>query len=69
MDSIEKAKIRIEHWLKHNQDHLREYEEFAQELEKAGKKETAEHIRNMVTLFAQGDKNLQLALETLALPR
>ena len=69
MDSIEKAKIRIEHWLKHNQDHLREYEEFAQELEKAGKKETAEHIRNMATLFAQGDKSLQLALETLALPK
>ena len=69
MDSIEKAKIRIEHWLRHNQDHLREYEEFAQELEKAGKKQPAEHIRNMATLFAQGDKSLQLALETLALDK
>lgn len=67
MDFSEKARIRIEHWIKHNEDHLNEYEEFAKELDKAGKKETASHIRNMATLVAQGDKSLQLALETLAL--
>ena len=66
MDYLEKARIRIEHWIKHNEDHLREYEEFAKELEKAGKKETADHIRNMAVLVAQGDKSLQLALKTLA---
>jgi len=69
MDFSEKASIRIEHWIKHNEDHLNEYEEFAKELDKAGKSETAGHIRNMATLMAQGDKSLQLALETLALPK
>ena len=69
MDFSEKIKIRIDHWIKHNEDHLREYEELAKELDKAGKKETADHIRNMAILVAQGDKSLQLALETLALPK
>ena len=30
MDFQEKAKIRIEHWLSHNESHVKEYEEFMQ---------------------------------------
>ena len=37
MDIIEKAKIRLEHWIHHNEHHGEDYEAFAEELEKAGK--------------------------------
>jgi len=36
MESIEKAKIRIDHWIDHNKDHLQEYEAVAVELESVG---------------------------------
>jgi hypothetical protein len=66
MDSLEKTRMRVEHWLRHNEDHLQEYEKLAAELEKSGKKETADHIRDMITLVTQGDKCLQLAFESLS---
>ena len=51
MDFAEKAKIRIEHWIRHNEDHLREYEEFAKELDEAGNNDSADHIRNMLGIL------------------
>ncbi len=39
MDVIEKAKIRIEHWIRHNKDHLEAYKAFARELEAADRME------------------------------
>ncbi len=36
MEFKEKAKIRVEHWLEHNEKHYDEYINFAKELEKNG---------------------------------
>ncbi len=36
MDFKERAKIRIEHWLEHNEKHYDEYLNFARELEENG---------------------------------
>ena len=33
MNFAEKARIRMEHWINHNLDHLEDYEAFAGELE------------------------------------
>ena len=33
MDFIEKTKVRLEHWISHNEHHLEEYEMFAKQLE------------------------------------
>ena len=41
MDSVKKARIRLQHWISHNADHLEEYEELVKELEKHGKIESA----------------------------
>jgi len=60
-----KATIRIEHWKKHNEDHLEEYETFARELEAAGKNESARHIRQMATLMAESNEYLRRALKAL----
>ncbi|MGD9162356.1 MAG: hypothetical protein PVG39_28360 [Desulfobacteraceae bacterium] len=65
MDSNEKAKMRIEHWRKHNHSHIEEYEAFASELETTGKGESAGYIREMAALIAQSNEKLGKALEKL----
>jgi hypothetical protein len=58
----EKAKIRIEHLMKHTTDHLKEYEQFATELENAGIKDSARHLREMAVLTARSAECLDNAL-------
>ena len=65
MDFLEKAKIRMEHWIGHNDRHQEEYEIFSQELEEAGKKKSAEHIREMMELTAKTADCLRNALKAL----
>ena len=65
MDVIEKAKIRIEHWIHHNEHHGEEYEMFAEQLEDAGKSESAGHIREMVKIISKSTDCLKNALDSL----
>ena len=65
MDFQEKVRVRIEHWIRHNEDHLQEYEELAGELDQAGENESAKHITNMVALVEESNQYLRRALETL----
>lgn len=65
MESIEKAKIRLEHWITHNEHHYEEYETFADQLEKAGKAESAKYVREMMTLTNQSTACLKEALKRL----
>jgi predicted DNA-binding protein len=65
MDFLEKAKIRMEHWIGHNDQHQEEYENFARELEKAGKKKSAEYIREMIELTAKTADCLSNAVKAL----
>ena len=48
MESIEKAKIRLEHWITHNEHHYEEYETFADQLEESGKADSAKYVREMM---------------------
>ena len=65
MDFNEKAKIRIEHWIHHNEHHGEEYEMFAEQLEDAGKTESAEHIREMIRIISKSTDCLKSALNAL----
>ena len=65
MDFIEKAKIRIEHWITHNDHHAEEYDLFADQLEDAGKRESAKYIREMKKLAEQSNEYLRKALSSL----
>jgi len=65
MDFIEKAKIRLEHWITHNDHHQEEYEMFAEQLEGANKKESAEHLREMISLSSKSTACLREALKAL----
>jgi len=65
MDFQQKAKIRIERWLEHSHHHIEEYEAFARELEREGKKEAADRIRDMIRLTGEADHKLKEVLELI----
>ncbi len=65
MDFVEKAKIRLGRWITHNHHHQEEYAIFAEQLEEAGKKESAESVRNMMELNEKSTECLRKALKAL----
>jgi hypothetical protein len=65
MDFIEKAKIRLEHWITHNDHHQEEYEMFVEQLEQADRNESAKFIREMVELNSKSNECLRKALQAL----
>ncbi|MBW1935595.1 MAG: hypothetical protein JRI79_12895 [Deltaproteobacteria bacterium] len=66
MEFAEKARLRLEHWITHNDHHLEEYEMFADQLEEAGRIESARHVREMIELTAKSTESLRRALKALA---
>jgi len=65
MDFVEKASVRLNHWIAHNESHQKEYEEFAAQLEEAGKTASAVQIREMVALSKKSNECLRQALTAL----
>ena len=65
MEFVEKAQVRLNHWIAHNDSHQEEYERFAAELEEAGKRASAGQIREMVALSKRANDCLRKALEAL----
>ena len=65
MDFVEKALVRLNHWIAHNDSHQEEYEKFAAELEEAGKTASALQIREMVALSKRSHECLRKALKAL----
>jgi hypothetical protein len=65
MEMIEKAKIRLEHWITHNDHHQEEYEMFVEQLESHGKMESAGHIRKIRALTVEATEHLRKALAAL----
>jgi hypothetical protein len=65
MDILEKAKIRMESWIKHNEHHKEEYEMLADELEAAGKTQSTAHVREMTDLMKKSNECLRNALKYL----
>jgi len=65
MDFVEKALVRLNHWIAHNENHQGEYERFAAQLEEAGKTASALQIREMVALSKKSNECLRKALTAL----
>jgi hypothetical protein len=65
MEFVEKAKIRLEHWIHHSEDHHQEYVSFAKELEDAGKIESARHLKDMISLTTRSTECLKKAMKAL----
>jgi len=65
MEFVEKAKIRLDHWITHNDHHHEEYDLFAEQLEDAGKRDSAKAIREMIALSVKSNDCLRDALKNL----
>ena len=65
MDFKEKAKIRLQSWITHNDHHQEEYEMFAEQLEEANRTDSAKHIREMIELNSKSIECLRQALKAL----
>jgi hypothetical protein len=65
MEFIDKARIRLDHWIHHSEDHYQEYVSFAKELEEAGKIESARHLKDMVSLSVRSTECLKEAMKAL----
>ncbi len=65
MDFIEKTRIRLEHWITHNDHHQEQYELLVEQLETAGKNESSEHVREMIKMMVKSNECLRNALKTL----
>jgi hypothetical protein len=65
MEFTEKARMRLEHWLSHNEHHLTEYRGFAEQLENAGQRESAAHIREMMDHTVRSTECMRKALRAL----
>ncbi|MDB9822507.1 hypothetical protein OAC89_02295 [Deltaproteobacteria bacterium] len=65
MEFVEKAKVRLDHWIHHSDHHNEEYEMFADQLEEAGKTESANYIREMIELTSKCTECLKNALRAL----
>ena len=66
MEFLEKAQVRLNHWLAHNESHRAEYQKLAAELDGAGKTASAKQVREMVALSERSDECLRKALDGLA---
>lgn len=65
METLKKARIRLEHWITHNDHHENEYALFAENLEKAGFNTAAAEVRRMIELNAGCNDCLRKALAAL----
>ena len=65
MEFVEKSRIILERWMSHSDHHLEEYEAFADELEGAGKAESAKAVREMAELTSKNTECLKRALKAL----
>ena len=65
MEFVEKARIKLEHWMTHSDNHREEYERFARELQQAGQTASADHVREMIDLAAKSSECLRKALRAL----
>jgi hypothetical protein len=66
MDFPERAKIRIEHWIKDNESHIAQYGQLVEQLEAAGMQAGGGHIREMIACTAKGSASLREALKAIA---
>jgi len=65
VNEIEKLRHLIEHWLEHNEEHAKVYEEWAQRAESFGKPQTARLLKDIASGTRAIDKLLKEAKKSL----
>ena len=62
MNEIEKSRIRLKHWVDHNEDHLKGYEDVAALLEQEGLPEAAARVRQGIEMTSKANDEFRSAL-------
>ncbi len=65
MDDIEKSRVRLKHWIDHNFDHIKGYEEVAQLLAEKGFSDAAASVRSAAKAISAANAEFEKALECL----
>ncbi len=68
MDDIEKSSVRLIHWIEHNLEHLKGYNEVAEILERDGFTSASDRIRRGVKLIEAANEEFETALAGLSAP-
>jgi Arc/MetJ-type ribon-helix-helix transcriptional regulator len=68
MDDIEKSRVRLIHWIEHNLEHLKGYNEVAEILERDGFTSASDRIRRGVKLIEAANEEFETALAGLSAP-
>jgi hypothetical protein len=68
MDDIEKSRVRLMHWIEHNLEHVKGYNDVAQILQRAGFNSASEKIRHGVKLIEAANEEFATALAGLSAP-
>lgn len=68
MDDIEKSRVRLTHWIEHNLEHVKGYNEVAQILQRDGFHSASEKIRRGVKLIEEANEEFETALAGLSAP-
>ena len=65
MNELEKIAIRLKHWIGHNLEHVKSYEEVAQVLIGLGLEDASLKIRRAVELSSEANQSFQEALSSI----
>jgi hypothetical protein len=68
MDDIQKSRVRLTHWIEHNEEHQKGYEEVERVLETQGATAAAARIRQGIALVEAANKEFHGALGLLPVP-
>ncbi len=62
MDEIEKIAIRLKHWIGHNLEHVKAYEDVARKILDLGLAEASDDINQAIELSSRANEKFQSAL-------
>ncbi|HCX90635.1 MAG: hypothetical protein COW04_11780 [Deltaproteobacteria bacterium CG12_big_fil_rev_8_21_14_0_65_43_10] len=55
-NELKKLAVLLNHWIKHNEDHVKEYREWAEKVYKQGLKEVAHNLKTAADLILQSNE-------------
>lgn len=68
MEEMKKLSIVIEHWIEHNQNHLGEYQKWAQRAGELGLGQVRAEIEEVIKTSTQSNHHLEKALKLIKSP-
>ncbi|MCL5122957.1 MAG: hypothetical protein M1511_00370 [Deltaproteobacteria bacterium] len=65
MDELEKIAIRLNHWIGHNLEHVKGYEDVALKMADLGLIDASNYVRQAIEFSSKANTNFELALKLI----